>query len=62
MAIIKYLTINLSKTNYLIFNNNKAKLSIILNNIVIIQKNSITLLENYILIWLHLNFIMDYQF
>ena len=38
------LTINLSKTNYLIFNNNKAKLSIILNNIVIIQKNSIKLL------------------
>ena len=32
------LTINLSKTNYLIFNNNKAKLSIILNNIVIIKK------------------------
>ena len=62
MAIIKYLTINLSKTNYLIFNNNKAKLSYILNNIVIIQKNSITLLENYILIWLHLNYIMDYQF
>ena len=38
------MTINLSKTNYLIFNNNKAKLSIILNNIVIIQKNSIKLL------------------
>ena len=38
------LTINLSKTNYLIFNNNKAKVSIILNNIVIIQKNSIKLL------------------
>ena len=38
------LRINLSKTNYLIFNNNKAKLSIILNNIVIIQKNSIKLL------------------
>ena len=32
------LTINLSKFNYLIFNNNKAKLSIILNNTVIIQK------------------------
>ena len=38
------LTINLIKTNYLIFNNNKAKLSIILNNIVIIIKNSIKLL------------------
>ena len=37
------LTINLSKTNYLIFNNNKAKLSILFNNIVIIQKNSIKL-------------------
>ena len=36
------LIINLSKTNYLIFN--KAKLSIILNNIVIIQTNTIKLL------------------
>ena len=31
--------INLSKTNYIIFNNNNAKLSIILNNTVIIQIN-----------------------
>ena len=69
------LTINLSKTNYLIFNNNKVKLSIILNKIVIIQKNSIKLLgviidsnmnwklhRVVILIWLNLNFIMYYQF
>ena len=65
------LTINLSKTNYLIFNNNKAKLSIILNNIVIIQKNSIKLLGVIIdsnMNWkLHTNMVksklnMDYQF
>ena len=50
------LTINLNKTNYLIFNNNKAKLSIIINNIVIIQKISIKHLGDSNINWkLHTN-------
>ena len=47
LSLNKY-TIN-SKTNYLIFNNNKAKLSIILNNrylLSLFKKKSIKLLKD----------------
>ena len=38
---INELTINLNKTNFIVFNNDKIKLAIILHNTRIIQKNSI---------------------
>ena len=41
---INKLTINLNKTNYIVFNNDKIKLDIILHNTRIIQKNSIQFL------------------
>ena len=37
---INKLTINLNKTNFIVFNNDKIKLAIILHNTRIIQKNS----------------------
>ena len=41
---INKLTINLNKTNFIVFNNDKIKLAIILHNTRIIQKNSIQFL------------------
>ena len=38
------LTINLNKTNFIVFNNDKIKLAIILYNTSIVQKNSIKFL------------------
>ena len=49
--LLNKLTIHVSKTYYLIFNNNKAKLS--LNTTLIIQQNSIKLRIQYGIVIIH---------